>query len=97
MPKEVAVITVHGMGTTGQDYYKSLARKLRRAVGRDTWDEKVHLEPVYYQGLLQGNQEDVWEDMDDEYKLRWDFLREFMLFSFSDAAAIEHSLQSDAQ
>ena len=97
MAKDVAVITVHGMGDTQEDYYKDLERKLRKAVGRDTWDERVHLEPVYYQDLLQGNQVEMWDSMDDEYSLRWDFLRKFMLFAFSDAAAIEHSLRKPGQ
>ena len=97
MPKDVAVITIHGMGSTVEEYHKPLERKLRRAIGENTWDQKVHLESVYYQNLLQGNQEDVWEDMNDRYGLRWDFLRKYMLFSFSDAASIEHSLQGDQQ
>ena len=94
MAKEVVVITVHGMGQTVPEYYLGLQRKLRKAVGAAIWDERVHLEAVFYQDLLQGNQQDVWDEMDDEHDLRWDSLREFMLFSFSDAAAIEHSLQT---
>ncbi len=95
MPKDIAIITVHGMGDTQEDYYKDLERKLRKAVGREIWDDRVHLEHVYFQGLLQGNQEEMWDAMDDEYHLRWDSLRKFMLFSFSDAVAIEHSLHKD--
>ena len=50
---------------------------------------------MFYQDLLQGHQEDYWIEIDDEYSLKWDFLRKFMLFSFSDATSIEHSLQND--
>ena len=82
MAKNVAVITVHGMGDTNPNYYKSLERKLRKRVGKSIWDDKVHLESVYYQDILQGNQEDYWNEIDDEYSLKWDFLRKFMLFSF---------------
>ena len=53
MAKDVAIITLHGMGTTEPDYYHGLAKKLRKAVGVAEWDERVHLEPVYYQDLLQ--------------------------------------------
>ena len=70
MAKDIAIITVHGIGDTPEDYYKGLERKLRKAVGRDTWDDRVHLKSVYYQGLLQGNQEDMWDAMDDKYNLR---------------------------
>ena len=95
MAKDIAIITVHGMGNTKKDYFENYEKKLRKAVGRDIWDSRVHLEPVYYQGLLQGNQEEYWKRIDDEHGLKLDFLRKFMLFSFSDAASIEHSLRGD--
>lgn len=95
MEKDIAVITVHGMGDTNPNYHKELESKLRKYVGKNTWDNKVHLESVYYQDLLQKKQEDYWNEIDDEYNLKWDFLRKFMLFSFSDAASIEHSLRND--
>lgn len=94
MSKEIGIITIHGMGDTNPNYYLELKSKLRKSVGKTRWDEKVHLEPVFYQDLLQGHQEDYWNEIDDEYSLKWDFLRKFMLFSFSDAASIEHSLRS---
>ena len=95
MAKDFAVITIHGMGDTKIDYYKSFEKKLRNRVGKDAWDAKVHLEHVYYQDLLQGEQEDYYEDSDDEHDLRWDILRKLMIFGFNDAAAIEHSLRKD--
>ena len=95
MAKNIAVITIHGMGDTSPNYHKNLERKLRKYVGKSLWDEEVHLESIFYQDLLQGNQEDYWDEIDDEYKLKWDFLRKFMLFSFADAASIEHSLRND--
>ena len=95
MSKVVAIITIHGMGETNPNYHKSFEKELRKYVGQASWDETVHLESVYYQGLLQANQEEYWEEIDDIYSLRWDFLRKFMLFSFSDAVSIEHSLRND--
>jgi hypothetical protein len=97
MTKKIAVITLHGMGDTNPNYFKELEGKLRKYVGKNRWDEDVHLESVFYQDLLQGGQEDYWNEIDDEYSLKWDFLRKFMLFSFSDAASIEHSLRNDMQ
>ena len=49
MPKDFAIITIHGMGDTKEDYYKGLETGLRKEVGEDTWDSRVHLEHVYYQ------------------------------------------------
>ncbi len=95
MSKKLAVITIHGMGDTNPNYYKAFEKKLRKYVGHDLWDNNVHLEDVFYQDLLQERQEDYWNEIDDKYSLNWDFLRKFMLFSFSDAASIEHSLRND--
>jgi hypothetical protein len=95
MSKEITIITVHGMGDTNPNYHHNLQSKLRRYVGKDLWDDKVHLESVFFQKHLQNNQEDYWNEIDDKYRLNWDFLRKFMLYSFSDAASIEHSLRSD--
>ncbi len=74
MAREISIITVHGMGDTNRNYYKGLEKKLRKYVGKSLWDEKVHLENIYYQDLLQGKQEDYWNEIDDQYSLRWDFL-----------------------
>lgn len=95
MSKSVAVITIHGMGDTNPNYYRSLEKKLRKYVGKNLWDEKVDLESVFYQDLLQGNQEECWQEIDDRTSLGWDVLRNFMLFSFADAASIEHSLRNE--
>ena len=97
MSKQISIITVHGMGDTNPNYYKELESKLRKYVGKQLWDDKVHLEDIYYQDLMQGAQEDYWNEIDDLYSLKWDFLRKFMLYSFSDAASIEHSLRNDME
>ena len=97
MAKDFAIITVHGMGDTDINYFKSLETRLKNKVGKDIWGSRVHLEHVYYQGLLQGNEEEYWEASDDEHGLRWDFLRKLMIFGFSDAASIKHSLRKDGK
>ena len=97
MPKDFAIITVHGMGDTDEYYYKKFEEKLRKEVGGELWDSRCHLESVYYQGLLQDNQERYWKASNDQYGLKWDSLRKFILFSFSDAASIEHSLRGNGE
>ena len=95
MAKDFAIITIHGMGDTKEDYYKDFETKLRKKVGKNTWDSRVHLEHIYYQGLLQEHEERYWKDSVAEHGLRWKRLHKFMLYSFSDAASIEHSLRRD--
>ena len=88
---EVAIITIHGMGNWNPNYNARLIRKLEGQLEENQW-KQVHVEAVDYQQFLQTQQEAFWETIDDKYSLRWDFLREFMLYSFADAGAIEHSL-----
>ena len=86
---------IHGMGDTKTNYYEAFETKLKKKVGKETWDSRVHLEHIYYQDLLQEQQEKYWRAIDAKHHLRWDLLHKFMLFSFSDAASIEHSLRKD--
>ena len=95
MEKNIAVITIHGMGDTNPYYYKDLEKKLMQYVGLENWNKEVHFENIYFQDLLQGNQEAYWNKIDKKHSLKWDFFRKFMLYSFSDAASIEHSLRND--
>ena len=90
MAKDLAIITVHGMGKTKRDYHQDFEGKLSQAVGRNTWDSRVHLESVYYQDLMQGHEERYLDASNAKYNLKFDSLREFMVYSFSDAASIEH-------
>lgn len=84
--KKAGFITVHGMGDTEVDYAEELNTKVRAALGAQA--AKLHVGSVYYQDLLQNNEERVWQAM--AYRLRWDKLRKFMLFGFADAAGLEH-------
>ena len=54
MPK-VALITLHGMGETPSTYADPLKAKLQQALGAPY--AKLTIEPVYYQDLLQKNQD----------------------------------------
>jgi len=95
MTKQLAIITIHGMGDTDRNYHQPLTKRLRAQIGQQVWDDNIHLESVFYQDLLQYNQVDYWHSINDKYQLRWDFLRRFMLYKFSDGASIEHSLHSN--
>ena len=92
----VALITLHGMGETKNEYYIPLVERLIERLGENIWNSKVFFRPVYYQDILQNNQTRVWERMNQLYSLQWDTLRRFMLYGFSDAATLEYSArQSD--
>ena len=81
------MITVHGMGVTQPDYAEPMKAKLKQAFG-DRYDN-LTIRPVYYQGLLQENEEAVWSRVDAKSKVHYDDLRRFLLFGFGDAAGLE--------
>lgn len=85
MAKPAALITVHGMGSTPRDYSSELIRCLEHEL--DASFARLHVESVYYQGILEANENRVWQKM--SRKVRWDDLRKFLLFGFADAAGLE--------
>lgn len=87
--KELIILPVHGMGTTERNYADELQRRLRRGLGDTAW-RKTLFDPIYYQDLIQANQERVWTDVASQARVAWKSLRRFMLYAFSDAASLEH-------
>lgn len=88
--KRATLITVHGMGTTPENYNNEITLDLKHRLGEKF--NALHIGKVYYQELLQANQKRVWDLVGR--KVRWDALRQFMLYGFSDAAGLESSRES---
>lgn len=86
MVKKVSFITVHGMGSTTSDYSDSIIEDLKERLGVQA--NHVHFGSVFYQKILQENEELVWGKV--AKRLKWDALRKFLLFGFADAAGLEH-------
>jgi hypothetical protein len=87
MAKRAALITLHGMGRTEPDYAKDVLTKLERRLDNDY--ARLHVGAVFYQGLLQPNEDRVWNLVQNQ--VGWDALRKFLLFGFADAAGLESS------
>ncbi|AUD77751.1 hypothetical protein CW740_00265 [Kangiella profundi] len=87
MDKKIALITIHGMGDTERDYYTGFYDQIKNALGEELW-HKVIFKPLYYQDILQGQQELVLGRMRDQ--VDWIKLRRFLLYGFSDAASLEY-------
>ena len=87
--KELLLLTAHGMGETDPGYWKGLDASLRKLIKPSAWN-RIQLQPIYYQDVVQQNQYEVWARTLLEHKLDWQVLRRFMLFAFSDAATLEH-------
>lgn len=87
MPKTITLITIHGMGDTERDYYIEFYDQVKKSLGKTAWD-KVIFKHLYYQDILQGNQEAIFNRMRDQ--IDWMKLRKFLLYGFSDAASLEY-------
>jgi hypothetical protein len=92
--KQVAIITLHGMGKTTPDYAEDLRNALLNRVGRAAWEQAVHFGPVFYQDILQHNQAEIWMRM-HRFTLAANRLRELMLYGFADAGSLEYSAHRD--
>lgn len=87
MGKTVALITIHGMGDTERDYYTGFYDQMKRSLGDQLWPQVI-FKPLYYQDILQGQQEAVLGRIRDQ--VDWIKLRRFLLYGFSDAASLEY-------
>jgi hypothetical protein len=86
MASKLALLIVHGMGDTRPDFHAELIVPLSLRL-QSAWD-RIAWRPVYYQPVLQRNERAIFERMRPQ--LRWEGLRELMLFGLSDAASLEH-------
>jgi hypothetical protein len=86
---QVALITVHGMGETPRDYAAGVFGQMRSRLG-PLLRERAAFYSVYYQHILQQNEQTVWDRVDAGSKVHYDGLRKFMLFGFADAAGLEN-------
>jgi hypothetical protein len=91
--RQVALVTIHGMGETPLDYADPVFAAMRvQAAGAQA---SLLCRSVYYQGILKPNQELVWQRIDAATKLHYDQLRRFLLFGFGDAAGLENRKEAD--
>ena len=86
MASKLALLIIHGMGDTPPDFHEELTVPLRLRL-QGVWD-RIAYRPVYYQPVLQRNERAIFDRMRPQ--LRWEGLRELMLFGLSDAASLEH-------
>lgn len=92
MMKEIALITLHGMGEKDETpYYTDLEVGLIHALG-DDWD-RVSFQNVNYASVFQNPQNDLWGKIINEPSNDIDMkeLRKFFLFGFGDAGSLEAS------
>lgn len=82
----LGIFTLHGMGNTEETYANELFEEIESLLGDDLAGH-IETASVFYQDILQQNQSAYFNRV--KRRLRWDNLREFMLYGFSDAASLE--------
>ena len=93
--KEVALITLHGMGKVKDEYYFDLEDGLKKRLGKK-WT-KISFQNVQYAPILQTPQKQLWSDIVSAPGNDVDAtkLRQFLLFGFGDAGSLEYSAHHD--
>ena len=94
MAKEIAVITIHGMGKANPGYYKGFQERLQQKLGKH-WS-RVAFGHIYYQDKLEPNEKFVYERMKRAKTpfrsfILWRALREFFMFYFADPGSLENN------
>ncbi|HEX8454020.1 MAG TPA: hypothetical protein VF647_18180 [Longimicrobium sp.] len=82
MPK-IGVLTIHGMGEQEEDFDSHLRAELDQRFSDEVRSDVVY-ESIWFSGLIQGRQDQVWEAMRDR-QIDMHGLRKFFLYYFSDA------------
>ena len=60
---KIGILTIHGMGRQGPNFDRGLRERLSRRFDRGTRNDVV-FQGVFYQDLLQDNEDRVWAEMD---------------------------------
>jgi hypothetical protein len=92
MAHEAILLSIHGMGDTPDDFDVEFKNAIADQVGVSDWN-RVYYDKIYYQDVLQDNQEVVFRQMRSRAEIDWVKLRKFMLYGFSDAAGLERRAQ----
>ncbi|MEJ8562076.1 hypothetical protein QTO30_13165 [Yoonia sp. GPGPB17] len=82
----LGILTLHGMGDTKPTYADELFDEIADRLG-PVHAQRVATASVFYQDILQDNQSRYFKAV--KRRLRWDDLRQFILYGFSDAASLE--------
>ena len=87
--KKASVIAIHGMGRTDPKFAEDFRKALFARLGEK--GNGLHFGAIYYQDLLDPNEDRVWKAMSGRLRWRpwWRRLRRFALYFLGDAAALE--------
>ena len=89
MADKIIFMPVHGFGNAEEDFDHELISKLKsKSYLGGKFSEVVHVEKIHYEPIFQSHSSQVLGRI--KKKAGSDFLRNFLITHFSDAAALEH-------
>ena len=88
MARRIGILTVHAMGDQTPDFDSDLRKGLLARLDAEARRD-IRFKGIYYQDLLQVQQEAILERMKPS-KLRWRGTRRFFMQSFSDATTYQY-------
>lgn len=96
MSKQIGILTTHGMGRERPRDYEAVVEAFKQQLFAQldgSVKQDLHFQPIYYQDQMQIQQELVWNNMRQSalagFNL-WHWLRQFMLYYFSDASTYQY-------
>lgn len=88
MPKELGVLTVHGMGTQKPDYADPMIEELHDRIFGDSVsieDSDIAWEAGYWANDIQGDQDVLWRTLSKNPNMSYTNLRQFVISALGDA------------
>lgn len=90
MPKDLAVIIIHGMGSQVPEFANSMISEIQgRLADADVDPSRVAWQPIYWADILSGRQEEYLTGANKNNDLDFFSLRQFAITALSDAVAYQ--------
>ena len=98
MPKELGVLTVHGMGEQKKDYANSMIEELHDQIFGDSVsieNSDIAWEAGYWADDIQGDQDQLWKTLSKNPNMSCTKLRRFVVSALGDAVGYQRVSSPD--
>lgn len=110
MPHKLGVLIIHGMGDQEKSYADKMIKALSKYISkRDVDANKIYWEPVLWSDVLQSKQKELWDKINKSMyeednvlifkkllKIKWRWLRKFVIHYASDVIAYQQLTQKQS-
>ncbi|WP_164667926.1 chemotaxis protein [Virgibacillus doumboii] len=91
MSQKIAVLVLHGAGTPDRSFADKMIERISKRFVKATGVERAELEfePVFWSAVFEGEQEELWGNLQRDADLDFVRLRRFVIEFLSDAVAYQ--------